>query len=160
MAVGKPDTFEFYYRMVLSKSSGYALRGILYMAAVQEEKKHIQLQEIAEQLEAPRHFLGKVMKRLSKQGIIDSTKGHAGGYMLNESTLSTPLMTVITLIEGEDLFNTCVIGFKKCNEKKPCPLHNQVLVWKNQMIKMFSETKIGDLLKDDKPAFIKSLVTS
>lgn len=146
--------------MVLSKSFGYALRGILYMAAVQEEKKHIQLQEIAEQLDAPRHFLGKVMKRLSKQGIIDSTKGHAGGYMLNEQTLSTPVMAIVTLIEGEELFNTCMIGFKKCNEHNPCPLHHQVVATKNQMIKIFNETKIGDLLKDDKPAFIRSLVTA
>jgi Rrf2 family transcriptional regulator, iron-sulfur cluster assembly transcription factor len=146
--------------MVLSKSFGYALRGILYMAAVQEEKRHIQLQEIAEQLDAPRHFLGKVMKRLSKQGIIDSTKGHAGGYTLNRNTLSTPVMAIVTLIEGEELFNTCVIGFKKCNEHNPCPLHHQVVAAKNQMIKIFNETKISDLLKDDKPAFIRSLVTA
>jgi Rrf2 family transcriptional regulator, iron-sulfur cluster assembly transcription factor len=146
--------------MVLSKSFGYALRGILYMAAVQEEKKHIQLQEIAEKLDAPRYFLGKVMKRLSKQGIIDSTKGHAGGYTLNDNTLSTPVMAIVSLIEGEELFNTCVIGFKKCNEHNPCPLHHQVVTAKNQMIKIFNETKIGDLLKDDKPAFIRSLVTA
>jgi Rrf2 family iron-sulfur cluster assembly transcriptional regulator len=146
--------------MVLSKSFGYALRGILYMATVQEEKKHIQLQEIAEQLDAPRHFLGKVMKRLSKQGIIDSTKGHAGGYALNEHTLSTPIMAIVTLIEGEGLFNTCVIGFKKCNELNPCPLHHQVVATKNQMIKIFNDTRIGDLLKEDKPAFIRSLVTA
>jgi len=146
--------------MILSKSFGYALRGILYMATVQEEKKHIQLQEIAEQLDAPRHFLGKVMKRLSKQGIIDSTKGHAGGYALNENTLSTPVMAIVILIEGEELFNTCVIGFKKCNEHNPCPLHHKVVATKNQMIEVFNKTKISDLLKDDKLAFIRSLVTA
>jgi len=145
--------------MVLSKSFGYALRSILYMA-VQEEKKHIQLQEIAEQLDVPRHFLGKVMKRLSKQGIIDSTKGHAGGYALNENTLSTPVMAIVMLIEGEELFNTCVIGFKKCNEHNPCPLHHKVVATKNEMIEVFNKTKISDLLKDDKPAFIRSLVTA
>ncbi|TMI66011.1 MAG: Rrf2 family transcriptional regulator [Bacteroidetes bacterium] len=146
--------------MVLSKSFGYALRSILYMAAVQEEKKHIQLQEIAAQLDVPRHFLGKVMKRLSKQGIIDSTKGHAGGYALNENTLSTPVMAIVMLIEGEELFNTCVIGFKKCNEHNPCPLHHKVVATKNEMIEVFNKTKISDLLKDDKPAFIRSLVTA
>ena len=146
--------------MVLSKSFGYALRSILYMAAVQKEKKHTQLQEIAEQLDVPKHFLGKVMKRLSKQGIIDSTKGHAGGYTLNEHTLSIPVMAIVTLIEGEELFNTCVIGFKKCNELNPCPLHHQVVATKNQMIKIFNDTRIGDLLKEDKPAFIRSLVTA
>lgn len=144
--------------MILSKSFGYALRGVLYMAAVHENKKYIQLHEIAEQLEVPRHFLGKVMKRLSKNGVINSTKGHAGGYTLNEKTLSTPVMSIVTLIEGDQLFNTCVIGFKKCNEKNPCPLHHQVVGAKNQLIKVFNETTISDLLKDDKEAFIRSLV--
>ena len=146
--------------MILSKSFGYALRGVLYMAAVHENKKYIQLQEIAEQLEVPRHFLGKVMKRLSKNGVIDSTKGHAGGYALNENTLLIPIMQIVILIEGEHLFNSCVIGFKKCNEQNPCPLHHQVVATKNQMMKTFNETKIGDLLKEDKQAFIRSLVTA
>jgi Rrf2 family iron-sulfur cluster assembly transcriptional regulator len=145
--------------MVLSKSFGYALRSVLYMAAVHENKKYIQLQEIAEQLDVPRHFLGKVMKRLSKSGVIDSTKGHAGGYTLNSETLSLPVMQIVVLIEGEQLFNACVIGFKKCNEQNPCPLHHKVVAAKSQMMKTFNETKIGDLLQDDKQAFIRSLIT-
>ena len=146
--------------MILSKSFGYALRSVLYMAAVQEEKKIIQLQEIARQLDVPKHFLGKVMKRLAKQGIIDSSKGHAGGYALNETTLSVPIVEILNLIEGEELLLTCVIGFKKCNESNPCPLHHQFATTKKQILNMFSETKIGDLLKDkdDKPSFIRGLV--
>jgi Rrf2 family protein len=130
------------------------------MAAMQEERKHIQLHEIAGQLEIPRYFLAKVMKRIAKKGIINSTKGHSGGYTINNNTLSTSVMELIELIEGVDFFNTCVIGFKQCNENKPCPLHNQVGAAKNQMIRIFSETKIGDLLRADKQAFMESLVAS
>lgn len=146
--------------MILSKSFSYALRSVLYMGALQEDKKIIQLQEIAEQLDVPRHFLGKVMKRLAKKGIIDSTKGHAGGYALNESTLKASVMDIVNLIEGEELFSSCVIGFKKCNENNPCPLHFQFAKTKNQMLNIFNDTRIGDLLTEDKTAFIKSLVTT
>ena len=146
--------------MMLSKSFGYALRSMLYMAALQNEKKVIQLQEIAKELDVPRHFLGKVLKRLSKKGIIDSSKGHSGGYTLNEKSLSVSVMEILDLIEGEELFQTCVIGFKKCDASNPCPLHIQFAETKNQMQKIFSETKIGQLLKEDKPAFIRSLITA
>ena len=146
--------------MMLSKSFGYALRSVLYMAALQDDKKVIQLQEIAEQLDVPRHFLGKVMKRLAKKGIIDSTKGHAGGYALNDLTLNAHVIEILNLIEGEELFQTCVIGFKKCNPGSPCPLHHQFAETKKQMLEIFSETKIIDLLKEDKPSFIRSLVTT
>jgi Rrf2 family iron-sulfur cluster assembly transcriptional regulator len=145
---------------MLSKSFGYALRSVLYMAALQNEKKVIQLQEIAEQLDVPKHFLGKVMKRLVKKGIIDSSKGHAGGYALNNKTLSVSVIDILDLIEGEELFSTCVIGFKKCNPGNPCPLHDQFSDTKKQMLNLFSETRIIDLLGEDKPALIRSLITA
>jgi Rrf2 family transcriptional regulator, iron-sulfur cluster assembly transcription factor len=146
--------------MILSKSFGYALRSVLYLAAVQEEKKIIQLQEIAEKLDVPKHFLGKVMKRLAKKGIIDSSKGHAGGYALNATTLKISVIDILNLIEGEDLFRICVIGFKTCSANNPCPLHDQFAEIKSRMVNMFSETKVSDLLKEDRPAFIRSLVTT
>jgi Rrf2 family transcriptional regulator, iron-sulfur cluster assembly transcription factor len=146
--------------MILSKSFGYALRSVLYVAMMNNETRNIQQQEIAEKLGVPRHFLGKVMKRLVKIGMIDSSKGHSGGYIMNQRTLSIPLIELVTLIEGDALFKTCIIGFKKCNEKNPCPLHNQIMETRKQMIKTFSETKIGDLLIQDKSQLIKSLVTT
>ena len=94
-----------------------------------------------------------------KKHIQDSTKGHAGGYSINKKTLNTPIIELLNLIEREETFKLCVIGFKKCNENNPCPLHNQIVGAREQMLKIFSETKIGDLLKKDKNTLIKSLIT-
>ncbi|MER3464058.1 MAG: hypothetical protein C4329_06235 [Chitinophagaceae bacterium] len=47
--------------MIFSKSFRYALRDILYVAA-QSITHHVQLDEIAEALGAPRDFVGKIMK--------------------------------------------------------------------------------------------------
>jgi Rrf2 family protein len=146
--------------MILSKTFGYALRSVLYVAAMSDENRNIQLQEIAVNLGVPRHFLGKVMKRLVKSGVIDSAKGHSGGYVMNRQTLSLPVIKLVTLIEGDELFKNCVIGFKKCNESNPCPLHNQMVEIRRQLTTVFSETKIRDLLMEDKDSFIRSLVTA
>ena len=123
-------------------------------------KYNIQLQEIADELSVPRHFLGKVMKRLAKNGVVDSAKGRTGGFMLNDHTLSYTLKDLIILIEGDALFSACIIGFKKCNEKNPCPLHHQIIQIRKQMINTYSETKIGDLLIPDKTELLKSLIAA
>jgi Rrf2 family iron-sulfur cluster assembly transcriptional regulator len=146
--------------MILSKSFGYALRSIIYMALISSTKHNIQLQEISDELSVPRHFLGKVMKRLAKNGVVDSAKGRTGGFMLNERTLSYSLKDLIILIEGDALFSACVIGFKKCNEKNPCPLHRQIVEIRKQISKTYSETKIGDLLINDKTELLKSLIAA
>ena len=130
------------------------------MALMNETKRNIQIQEISDELSVPHHFLGKVMKRLAKNGVVDSTKGRTGGFMLNKHSLSLPLKELIILIDGDALFNSCVIGFKKCNEKNPCPLHYQIVEARNKMINTYAETKIGDLITPNKAELLKSLIAA
>ena len=113
--------------MFLSKSFGYALRGVLYIALVDKEGRKVQLDEIAEKLSVPRHFLAKIMKMMVKEGILSSTKGPYGGFYLNEVTLKTKLIQLVKITDGVEQFNICVLSLRKCNSKNPCPLHFQML---------------------------------
>ena len=70
--------------MIFSKTFGYALRGVLYLSTINEDKPRVQLDEIAAKLSIPRHFLGKVMKKLVKEGVLSSMKGPFGGFSVNE----------------------------------------------------------------------------
>ena len=45
--------------MIFSKSFGYAVRGVLYIALMQDEKRYVQVEEIASTLSVPRHFSGE-----------------------------------------------------------------------------------------------------
>jgi Rrf2 family protein len=143
--------------MIFSKSFGYALRGILYVAMMSDENRKIRIDEMASRLAVPRHFLGKIMNKVVKKGILNSTKGPNGGFCLNGSTLDTPLLTLIELTDGLAQFEGCVLRLRKCNEDHPCPLHHQTIEYKNNLVKTFSETTIGSLLKEDKPHFIQSI---
>jgi Rrf2 family transcriptional regulator, iron-sulfur cluster assembly transcription factor len=146
--------------MFLSKSFGYALRGILYIAMVTDtagDKKRVQVDEIADKLSVPRHFLAKIMKRLAEESIIDSTKGPYGGFSLNEKTLSTSLLSIVYITEPADLFTSCVLKFRQCNAKNPCPLHNEFEQLRNTLLSSLQHTNIEKLLTADTPGFIKSL---
>lgn len=145
--------------MFFSKSFGYALRGILYIAMINNEKKRIQVDEIAQQLAVPKHFLSKIMKQIVKNGILNSTKGPYGGFAVNEKTLSTPLLDLITITNGVAQFDDCVLRLKKCNSDHPCPLHQKMETYKKELHQLFTRTTIGDLLDVDQPDFIKSIST-
>ena len=146
--------------MIFSKSFGYALRSVLYIALTAEEGKRVQIDEIAKKLNVPRYFLGKVMNKIVKEKILDSAKGPYGGFQLNDKTLATPLLRLIHITEGTDQFKNCVLSFRKCNAKRPCPLHHQLEAYKNQLLQLFSETTIGDVLKKNDPNFINSIAIS
>lgn len=143
--------------MMFSKSFGYALRGILYVALMQEEKRKVQAEEIAEKLSVPRHFLGKIMQQLVKAGLLQSTKGPYGGFYLAPGTLQTPLIKIVEITDGIVQFNTCVLQLRQCNNINPCPLHAEMELFKTQLMQVLTETTIEGLLSGDKKLFIDSL---
>ena len=145
--------------MFLSKSFGYSLRGILYIALLQDEQRKIQIDEIATKLSVPRHFLGKILQNLVKAGLLQSTKGPHGGFTLNENTMSTPLIKLVEVMDGMEQFNVCVLQFRNCNEINPCPLHHEADHIKSDFLNVLKHITIADLLSEDKKIFIKSLVT-
>lgn len=143
--------------MFFSKSFGYALRGVLYVSLVEKEGRKVQLDEIAEQLAVPRHFLAKIMKNMVKEGILDSTKGPYGGFSANAKTRAAKLIQLVKITDGVEQFNTCVLSLRKCNSRNPCPLHFQMLKLRDGMLAEFSKKTIGDLLNKDNPDFIRSI---
>ena len=145
--------------MTFSKSFGYAVRGVLYIALMQDEKRYVQVEEIAAQLAVPRHFMGKILKRLVKENVLVSAKGPMGGFTVNEDTLQMPLVRLIDITDGTDLFETCVLRLKECNALNPCPMHYRMEAVNLGMKSILSNTTVGNLLNSDKVDFIKSLST-
>lgn len=146
--------------MILSKSFGYALRGILYVARMKEECRKVQVDEIAGQLSVPKHFLGKILQQVVKAGLLKSTKGPHGGFSLAEETLVMPLIKLVEITDGIDQFSMCVLKLKYCDGINPCPLHNEMEQIRGNVLTILTGTTIGDLLKDNKVEFIKSLSTN
>ena len=146
--------------MTFSKSFGYAVRGVLYIAVMQDEKRYVQVEEIAYRLAVPRHFMGKILKKLVKENVLASAKGRTGGFTVNEHTLELPLMRLIDITDGLSIFSTCVLCLKECNASNPCPMHHQMEGVNARLKKILSGTAIGDLLNDNKQDFIQSLSTA
>lgn len=145
--------------MVFSKTFGYAVRGVLFVALASEKQKKVQLDEMAEVLKVPRHFLGKVMKRMAKEGILESMKGPYGGFYLSKNTLKTPLYKIIEITGESENFATCVLKLSKCNCNNPCPLHRKMEEVRTNCREILAATTIGDLLNKEQPEFIQSIAT-
>ena len=146
--------------MIFSKSFGYAVRGMLYVAMMQNVKRYVQVEEIATKLAVPRHFMGKIMKMLVKERLLTSSKGPSGGFTIHESSLATTLVRIAEITEGPDFFRQCVLKVKECNSSNPCPMHSRIEVIKLGLKSVLSETAIADLLNGDRDRLIRSIATS
>lgn len=145
--------------MVFSKSFGYAVRGLLYIAAQQKEKPFVQAEELAEALKVPKHFMSKILKRLAAKGVLHSVKGPYGGFELKDNTLKTRLIDLLEMIDGLDFFQTCLLQIGECHSENPCPLHFHVLGIRNKLEKVLTETEIGNLVGADYESLVRSIMT-
>jgi len=127
---------------------------------MQDEKHYVQVEEIASKLAAPKHFMGKILKKLVKENILMSVKGPSGGFTLMKDTLQLPVMRLAGITDGVDFFEKCVLRVKNCDANNPCPLHYQVVEIRNKLKDVLTNTKIGELLKENKADFIRSLSTA
>jgi Rrf2 family cysteine metabolism transcriptional repressor len=83
----------------LSKKVEYGLIAIGHIAT-RSRGELVTAKEIAESYKIPYELLAKVLQRLTKAGLIVSTQGVHGGYMLARNPREIPVAMIIHAIEG------------------------------------------------------------
>ncbi|HUT11528.1 MAG TPA: Rrf2 family transcriptional regulator [Thermoguttaceae bacterium] len=85
--------------MKLSQSVTYAVHAALRLAA-KLESGPVPCGQIAEQGHMPERFLLQILRDMSKQGILHSTRGGGGGFMLERDPAEISLLQLIEAVEG------------------------------------------------------------
>jgi DNA-binding IscR family transcriptional regulator len=97
------------------------------------------------------------MNKLVKKKIIYSTKGPFGGLSVNDGTKKTTLLDLLKTVDPFHPFDSCVLKMKKCNDAKPCVLHDQVSHLRNEIHEMLIATTIGDMVEGNKPELLQRI---
>ena len=142
--------------VMLTNSSKYALKAVLYLSLHTDETKKIQVKEISDNIEIPRAYTAKLLQALSKRGIISSARGPKGGFFVDEKNKRQSLMSVIEVIDGKQKLENCMLGLSDCDEEKPCPLHFYISHSRAQLLHTLENKTIEELAIDlkDKKSFL------
>lgn len=130
--------------MLFSSSTNYAIRAILYLAMKSSEKEKMGIREVADALNMPYHYLGKILQQMAAHGIIESSKGPNGGFYLPPSLLSMPMIRVVDLFESPDLFKKCGLGLRACSDEQPCPVHHHFKAFRDHLYQNLQNQSIRD----------------
>ena len=131
--------------MIFSRSTEYALRAIIYLAAHASPDKRFGVRQIAESLGFPESYLGKILQDLARRHIISSVKGPKGGFFNDQDAMDISLLQIIETIDGPDFFKTCGLGLHECSDDKPCPIHDDYKPYRDGLYKVLSNKTIRDL---------------
>ncbi|NOY48751.1 hypothetical protein MNBD_BACTEROID02-470 [hydrothermal vent metagenome] len=129
---------------MLSNSSKYAIKAVLFLALNSKDNKKIMVKDISEPINVPQAYIAKLLQELSKKNIISSSRGPKGGFYLSNANMDNSLMDIINIIDGEKRLQACVLSLEKCNLEKPCPLHELVYPIKTKFIKVLQDRTIKE----------------
>ena len=93
--------------MKLSAQEEYGLRCLLQLARAQTTQESLTLSQIAGQEGISSANAGKLMWILTKAGLVQSTRGTKGGYVLARPASEIRLNQVIRVLEGEPAESHC-----------------------------------------------------
>jgi len=112
--------------MIYSNACAYAIRALTRLAMVRPNG-YVLLDELCEGTDLPRHFVAKIFQDLVRHDLLSSAKGRGGGFALARPPEEITLMEIVRIVDGVGELDQCVIGMAKCDDKQPCPQHDQ---WK------------------------------
>lgn len=134
---------------MFSKTCEYGIKASIYVAVQSQLDQKASLVNVADAIKSPAAYTSKILQLLSRNKIITSSKGPTGGFSMTNLQLETiTLSTIVQVIDGDDIYLGCGLGLIKCNEQKPCPVHNQFKSIRDELKNMLETTTIKSLAED------------
>ncbi len=140
--------------MLLSKSCVYGLRAVLYVVQNNSDG-YVPIREISDKLNISFHFLTKILQVLTQNQLMVSYRGPKGGINLAKSAGKITILDIIHALDGEEIFQECLLGLPNCDDSAPCPLHHNWTHYCRSLKENFSNTTIKDLADKTKASNLR-----
>jgi len=85
--------------MKISRSTGYAMLAMGYIAQHQDQKI-ILSQDISNQYDIPLEYLLKILQQLVRANVLRSKRGPRGGFSLAKSAKKITMLQIIEAVDG------------------------------------------------------------
>lgn len=128
---------------MFSKACEYGIRAATYIALQSLGGRRVSLRDIARSIDSPEAFTAKILQQLSKNNIVESVKGAAGGFEIERANMEKiRLSHIVAAIDGNAVYVGCGLGLKECNADKPCPVHDRFVAIRNELQEMLENTSL------------------
>jgi len=136
---------------VLNDTAEYALRAVLYLAR-REEEAPVAAAHVAEELGLPRNYLSKILRRLARRGVLESSRGPSGGFRLARPASELALSDALEPFYDLGVDDQCLLGRRRCSEEDPCVAHERWSGMIGDFRSFFQETTVGELVRAEREA--------
>lgn len=130
---------------MLSKTGLHAVRALVALARL-PRGAYAGAGRIAREINAPPNYLGKLLKALAADGLVESQKGLGGGFRLRRHPKKISLLDVVEPIEHVNRWSGCILGRAECSDAVPCAIHGRWKAVRGAYLKMLAGTTLAKLV--------------
>lgn len=111
-------------------------------------------QQIAADTGVPLPTVAKVMKALTRDGLVVSTRGAGGGYGLGREPAAITVADMIQAVEGPIALTSCVeTADDGCGIESLCPMHGHWNRVNGAVHAALSSVSLAEMAQDTPPVF-------
>ena len=110
---------------MLSQTTEYALRVMVYLASVGGAGQMPTIAQISSATRTPPAYLAKVLRSLSRAGLVKSQRGLHGGSSIARPADEVTIYDVVQAVDPIVRITTCPLGLKN-HGVNLCPLHRRL----------------------------------
>jgi Rrf2 family protein len=135
---------------MLSSTSDYALRAILVLAQASGGRP-LRAEQIARATGSPANYLAKTLNALAKAGLVTSTRGPFGGFVLAVPASELTVARIIDCFDEPRPQTRCLLGSAPCDPRHPCAAHERWTAVKTARRAALADTTVADLVVTTAP---------
>ena len=129
--------------VLFSRKCEYGLQALLYLAENAGDG-NISADRLARVIDIPIDFIAKILQNLVKYGVVTSTRGKTGGFSLSRDPSDISLLDIVQIIDGNAVFESCVLGLPECGGDAPCPVHEEWGPLREQTRQLMEKTTLAN----------------
>ena len=126
----------------------YAMRAVLALAG--GDGTPMTTKQIAQTMKVPQSYLSKVLQSLVRGGLVFSTRGLNGGFVLTRSPDQLSMLDIMNAVSPIKRIESCPLDLES-HSSDLCPLHRRLDEAMAQVQDAFASITLAEILSENNP---------
>jgi Rrf2 family protein len=131
-------------KLELSSEGRYALGVLVYLALDAGSGELVTADGISEEAMVPRRLLARVMAKLARAGLVETSEGRGGGSRLARPPEEVTLRDAVEAVEGPFEITHCIMQQRPCGKGRACALHDAWVDGQNAILEHLGSRNLAD----------------
>lgn len=127
----------------MSSEGRYAFRALIFLARTDAR---VTADRISVEAGIPRRLLARILARLSRAGLVESSQGRGGGSRLARPPQEITLRDAVEAAEGPFDVTRCIMQDRNCGEAAPCAMHEAWLEGQQAILRHLQNQTLAEFV--------------